>query len=92
MVTTAGKVVIVIGLIVMLTGLFVTMSTIVGLFMIFAGIITIMQGARMQPLAGPTPQRHRNPNYYNPNGHYVGNTGLDDTWKIKKDPNSKGAI
>lgn len=54
MTTTAGKVCIFIGLIVLFTGLFVTMSTLVGLFMIFAGIMVMIQGANMKPIVVST--------------------------------------
>jgi hypothetical protein len=92
MVTTSAKVVIVIGVIVMSLGLFFAMSSLVALFMVFAGIVTIIQGARMQPLAvtsGANTQATRD-YYNNPNSHY--STDLSDTWKIKKDDKSKGAI
>ena len=54
MTTTAGKAVMFVGFIVLLIGLFVSMSTLVGLFMILAGIVTIVQGAKMKPLPKPT--------------------------------------
>lgn len=82
MVTTAGKFVISIGLIVTLTGLFVSMSTLVGLFMIFAGIITMIQGANMKPIETRAPAKADTTG-----SHY--STGLGT---IKRDPNSKGIM
>jgi len=80
-ISTGGKVCIFIGFIVMLVGLFVTMNTLVGLFMIFAGIVTMIQGNNMKA----TESFRALPKCYS-NSHY--NTGLG----IKKDPNNKGAI
>jgi hypothetical protein len=65
----------------MLVGLFVTMNTLVGLFMIFAGIVTMIQGNNMiatEPFRA-LPKGDSNSHY---------NTGLSS----KKDPNSKGAV
>lgn len=81
MVTTAGKVVIFVGFLVLMTGLFVTMSTLVGLFMILAGIVTMIQGANMKPLAQPEPQPKKE----------LTKLGKDLTLD-QKDPGSKGAI
>ena len=47
-VSISGKICIFIGFLVLLTGLFVSMSTLVGLFLIFAGIITMIQGNNMK--------------------------------------------
>lgn len=53
MTTTAGTIVITIGLVVMFAGFF-SMNPIIIMFMFFAGIVTIIQGAKMKPLATTT--------------------------------------
>lgn len=87
MVTTSGKVVITIGIIVMFLGLAFASNPLVIMFMFFAGIVTIIQGARMKPLAtsGTTTVPKTNSNSFT-DSHY--NTGLG----LKKDPRNKGAI
>jgi hypothetical protein len=55
------------------------------MFMFFAGIVTIIQGARMKPLASTTAASTKRDISY-PGSHY--NTGLG----IRKDPKNKGAI
>ena len=55
-VSTAGKACIFIGFLVLMTGLFVSMSTLVGLFLIFAGIVTMIQGNNMKVQPQNIPQ------------------------------------
>ena len=55
------------------------------MFMFFAGIVTIIQGARMKPLASTTAGSTRR-DISDSGSHY--NAGLG----IKKDPKNKGAI
>ena len=85
MVTTAGKIVITIGIIVMFLGLAFASNPLVIMFMFFAGIVTIIQGARMKPLAS-TIAASTMKDISDSDSHY--NTGLG----IKKDPKNKGAI
>ena len=83
MVTTAGKVIITIGVMVIFFALFAPlyMSYEVGLFLILAGILTIVQGARMKPIETRAPSKDTTGAHYK-----TGNT------IIKKDPNSKGVM
>jgi len=85
MVTTGDKVVITIGIIVMFLGLVYASNPLVIMFMFFAGIVTIIQGARMKPLTSTTAASTKR-NISDSGSHY--NTGLG----IKKDPKNKGAI
>ena len=86
MVTTSGKVVITIGIIVMFLGLAFASNPLVIMFMFFAGIVTIIQGARMKPLATISTTTVPKTNSSATDSHY--NTGLG----MKKDPRNKGAI
>jgi Na+-transporting methylmalonyl-CoA/oxaloacetate decarboxylase beta subunit len=85
LVTTGGKVVIIIGVIVMFLGLAFASNPLIIMFMFFAGIVTIIQGARMKPLASTTAGSTRR-DISDSGSHY--NAGLG----IKKDPKNKGAI
>ena len=47
-ISTGGIVCIAVGFFVMYMGLFVSMNTLVGLFLVFGGLLTMIQGGRMK--------------------------------------------
>lgn len=63
MVTTGGKVVITIGIIVMFIGLAFASNPLIIMFMFFAGIATIIQGAKMKPLPKVEPKQPETKTY-----------------------------
>jgi len=79
-VSTGGKVYMVIGFIVMFMGLFLSMSSLVAIFLILAGIVTMIQGYKMK-----SGEQYRQLPQGN-NSHY--NTGLSS----KRDTTSRGAV
>lgn len=91
MVTTGGKVCIIVGILVIMGAVIVAENVLIKIFGLIAGLIVIIQGLRMKPIpiSNIATTNHLNPDYFKPNNHYAkGVVG----WDIKKDKNSKGVI
>lgn len=73
MVTTGGKVCIIVGILVIMGAVIVAENILIKVFGLIAGLIIMIQGMKMKPIpiSNIATTNHLNPDYFKPNNPYA---------------------